>query len=833
MNSILYEDHIYGRKKVIEEYKDIFIKKTNLNIHLIQEYYDSTYYYHIYKNQKLERQGWKIHLSCTLKNYQKVLDLFSDYAVKKSISFKHIYNTKTLNRYLSGDIYPTQLGKFITIYPTDTTHFIEVIDYLYKIFKGYEGPYILSDKRYKDSNIYYRYGVIDSDSDYLLTPSGELIEDNREYFSVPDFEHDPFECIEKASPISKPIIGGTVFPSSILYQSASGNVYDAVYDGIEVILKEARQEVLGVYGSAISDLKNEEKILNRLRGVRGVPKVLFSFKEWENYYLVEEKIPGTTITVAKADISTHPKNSIHNIFLSAIELIDDIHKQKVIVNDISSNNFILNNKSDKLLWICDFGGSYMNKDRSTNKKLNGITPTFYDSRLKNSTDYDSDFHKLGYVFMDYIFPFNRLNRYDLTGTLSLEKLKMYCELEGVNQNIYTLIELLITQPIGWRKEVDTLFEKKQLLSVKIKNKKHLHLERDKIYEQLTTTQDKLISGTLFAIEELSNDYYITNRRVDPYSCAEGLIIPTLLTNHNNKYSFPDTLIFGGTSNSNLGFLFDKDLRSNFYENFSLYEDRLYAWTNSNKDYSISSGYVGTGVLFLLADYNNECDSLDPLFRLIHKKVKNLKFEYEKDLNIGLIEGVLGVALFELLFFERTNNIEAYEKYLDIISNITKHIKKIDGELHFTEQIDSKISTPYIGNGMAGFILVNFYAYKSKKLNSNERRNIWERYISPFLSSIQTIRWAQNQGFLYGSLGISFVLFEIAKHTKNKNLIKEALETLLISISFCVEVDDHLFVFDKDKQYLSFDLENGSSGFLLVISAFLKYLRGEDDENIQI
>lgn len=283
MNSIKYEEHTHGKRKSFEENEDIFIKEYYSDINLIEEYYDSVYHYHTYKDQKLTRQGWKIHLSCTLGNYQKVLDLVAEYMMENHISFKYIYSKKILSRYLSGDVHHTQLGKFITIYPTNTEHFISIVNYLYTIFKGYKGPYILSDRKYRDSNIYYRYGVIESNSEYLITPSGDLIDDNREFFSIPYFEKDPFEEIKESYVfLTKNIIGKKVFPTSIVYQSASGNVYDALYNGSEVILKEAREGVLAVNGSAISDLQNEELILNKLKDVKGVPNVIFSFYEGGN-----------------------------------------------------------------------------------------------------------------------------------------------------------------------------------------------------------------------------------------------------------------------------------------------------------------------------------------------------------------------------------------------------------------------------------------------------------------------------------------------------------------------------------------------------------------------
>ena len=50
-------------------------------------------------------------------------------------------------------------GKFITIYPFDEDQFVSVIEQLHQATRQFEGPYILSDRRYKDSKVvFYRYG---------------------------------------------------------------------------------------------------------------------------------------------------------------------------------------------------------------------------------------------------------------------------------------------------------------------------------------------------------------------------------------------------------------------------------------------------------------------------------------------------------------------------------------------------------------------------------------------------------------------------------------------------------------------------------------------------
>ncbi|MFP3441302.1 hypothetical protein R0K18_26580, partial [Pantoea sp. SIMBA_133] len=92
-------------------------------------------------------------------NAKQILSKVSDLLVARKIPFKHLKseyefintNSKTANRASSG--------KFITIYPPSNEAFLNLLSLLYNTLQTYEkGPYIFSDKRWRNSNIYYRYG---------------------------------------------------------------------------------------------------------------------------------------------------------------------------------------------------------------------------------------------------------------------------------------------------------------------------------------------------------------------------------------------------------------------------------------------------------------------------------------------------------------------------------------------------------------------------------------------------------------------------------------------------------------------------------------------------
>lgn len=95
----------------------------------------------------------------------------------------------------------TASGKFITIYPVDVNQFEEIVISLEKLLCNIpKGPYILSDKRWRDSNVFFRYGgfaqMFMSDSSgrklAIKDPQGNFIEDKREpIYTKPEFVKEP------------------------------------------------------------------------------------------------------------------------------------------------------------------------------------------------------------------------------------------------------------------------------------------------------------------------------------------------------------------------------------------------------------------------------------------------------------------------------------------------------------------------------------------------------------------------------------------------------------------------------------------------------------------
>src|SRR5579883_1251233 len=122
---------------------------------------------------QLPDQGWKIHVSATLENAERVLDLVWEYCVHERIAFKFIRGPRLL--LLRNAKYADRAGsgKLVTIYPVDEAVLERVLAALGELLRDEPGPYILSDLRYGDGPLYVRYGGFAARR--CLDPSGQLV----------------------------------------------------------------------------------------------------------------------------------------------------------------------------------------------------------------------------------------------------------------------------------------------------------------------------------------------------------------------------------------------------------------------------------------------------------------------------------------------------------------------------------------------------------------------------------------------------------------------------------------------------------------------------------
>jgi hypothetical protein len=254
-------------------------------------------------------EGWKIHVSARLDRAADVLDTVANVCFAHDVPFKHV-SARFFFLFLHfKHAHRAQSGKFCAIYPPDTERAHLLLEALSAALADEDGPYILSDRRYRGSRVvHYRYGAF-NDRTRLAADGGcePLVRDGRgldavdvrtSSFVLPDGIQDPF-LREPPPPLPQgPLRIGNYEIQSMLQASNAGGTYRAVdtRDGRTVFLKEARAgHGLTWDGTdAPSRLRREHEALQQIhRAAPGVsPEPLDYFTEWEHDFLVTEFVPG-------------------------------------------------------------------------------------------------------------------------------------------------------------------------------------------------------------------------------------------------------------------------------------------------------------------------------------------------------------------------------------------------------------------------------------------------------------------------------------------------------------------------------------------------------------
>lgn len=232
-------------------------------------------------------QGWKIHISCQLKDSIPIFRIVCGIAKEYKCDFKVIKNLKGLKIINFPREMSPIANKFMTLYPSSDCQAKNMIIKLSEKLSYFRAPKILSDFQCGlHSPVHYRYGAFKKIQTYdekrkqivymiLDERNNSYVEDKRQNFpTLPNWKEDLFSAIEKEkyfssinntsdnSPIKKYNI------KKILKRTNRGNVYFATkkYGGEKVIIKQARPYVnydIDGKWTAIDELSNEMFMLKK------------------------------------------------------------------------------------------------------------------------------------------------------------------------------------------------------------------------------------------------------------------------------------------------------------------------------------------------------------------------------------------------------------------------------------------------------------------------------------------------------------------------------------------------------------------------------------------
>ncbi|MEU9603350.1 class III lanthionine synthetase LanKC [Streptomyces sp. NPDC048057] len=403
-------------------------------------------------------QGWKVHVSATLDNADRIASTVWDYCTTRGIPFKHLHDRNMLLA-LNAKYAPRGAsGKMITIYPADEAELRQLLEDLATLLAGEQGPYILSDLRWEDGPLYVRYGAFvemhctdpsGATVHAIRRPDGTLVPDRRgPVFSPPSWVEMP-EFL-KPQLAARAAGGGGEHPYRVektLHFSNAGGVYLAtrLTDGVQVVLKEARPHA-GLdekHHDGVARLRSERWALEKLAGVPGVPALYDHFEVGGHEFIVEEYVEGPNLHVWRG--ANHPwvtqaeptEEQLAEFTERAMAVCDrveamirELHSRGVVFGDLHLGNVLVH--PDDSVSLIDFELAF---DTAKDDWLPGLGATGFTRADK--TGVRRDLHGLAALRLALFLNLNRI--------LALEPRKVHQFVDVVRANFPV--------PAGWAERV--------------------------------------------------------------------------------------------------------------------------------------------------------------------------------------------------------------------------------------------------------------------------------------------------------------------------------------------------------------------------------------------
>lgn len=742
--------------------KDIFptceIKKVSIthdNFHIFTQLN--------YSSLDIPRQGFKIHISCTLKNYQEILDIITNFCIQNKLTFKYISNKKILEYTLSNKADRSSSGKFITIYPSSTELFVYIVPKLDKLLDNFNGPYILSDKRYRDNNnLYYRYGIInltDNEGAFFYDKKGNKFAEKRvPYYYLPDFIEEPFP--EKNSVSDVNYINKKYFVKNAICFNNGGGIYTCEdVSKNKYILKEGRPYIGSNYSSVIEDKRSEKLFLQNIPKTveKYFPKFIDDFYEQDNYYLVEDFVEGMTIQEFRSTIFldlVYSKNS-NNVFRTIIKNIlvslINIQKENIFIGDISDTNVIITSNYE--IRYIDLEQSKIIPKHVEKIDFFYRTLGYYKDDINCLTVQEQDKQQFGFLLLSF---YTKSNYFLLTDKTSMSTMNMFINLVAKDYNIPNDILFII---------LSLIYEPNVKLDSLIK---HINNENAN-YKKLLPKFDN--------IKHIS-DLYISNNEV----CSSA-----------PDYAFTNEYLFGNKFNLNV------------QENCLLEQALLnYNSTIMNED----NFMLTNGKALAYIQKENKKNELE-LELIEYLENKNI----ETNEPLGLLEGPLAV-IYALSFAKKDS------KYLPRIKRIVteyiqlylnEYLTKGEYPMHLYIKFNQHMVSTYVENGTAGLVKV---LIRLKKIGLDYTKEIVN--LSDMLSNIT---FTQNASYMTGMSGIADTLLDAYLYTNDIKYFTSAKNILNKIPYYIIEIDKKYFITSNDFFSVGQDFSYGNRGVIGVYRRF--------------
>lgn len=279
-------------------------------------------------------------------------------------------------------------------------------------------------------------------------------------------------------------------------------------------LKEIPKIKLSTFNK-IHSILNEPHILKNFIGFNFITKIISSFQDFDNLYLVTNLYEGDILHNYKDDNMS--EKEIKFIIACIIQSLEYLRKKEIINRDVRMKNLILDKKKYLNLIDFSFAIKYSDKNNENNIIIGHKNESAPEMLNRQEYDYNSDYYRIGSILYYLIFK-NYVN--DVKKKYNLNEFVVdYINISNYSSNCFDFLNKLITtdykKRIGfqginelknhkWFNGFDwNKFEKKKIKSpLKFNEKKfnkkycksfviskktknmHLKYENNKIYKKL-------------------------------------------------------------------------------------------------------------------------------------------------------------------------------------------------------------------------------------------------------------------------------------------------------------------------------------------------------------
>lgn len=321
-------------------------------------------------------QGWKLHISAGVGSAEAVLRRALPILLAERASFKVVASLERLAELSANASALSQVGKFITVYPTDDAQGVRLAALLDEATWGLPGPMVLSDRPLRPGSlVHYRYGsfreryvqtAIGTIELAIRQPDGELVPDPRgSRYDPPSWVVDPFVATG-VSPEWTPDDGlnEPYVVIDTLHESPRGAIHRAIdlRTGRLWALKRARRyALLDEDGRDARDrLRHEADVLVSLAPDSRFPSVRGVVEQGADLVLVMEYLSGATLEGHVLDIVRRgrlmPSWQVIRWGLELTAALRTIHERGWYYRDLKAQNVIVG--PDARLRLVDFELAY-------------------------------------------------------------------------------------------------------------------------------------------------------------------------------------------------------------------------------------------------------------------------------------------------------------------------------------------------------------------------------------------------------------------------------------------------------------------------------------------